>query len=165
MQRELLEQQYEASGAEELSDALPDYAGRIMAEYDISPENPASITGLTPGNIFGMMFGMIGDIYAAPLKTAAAVIAVIFLICLMEAFGGSFSGKTISGVFQFISTAAAGAILILPVMDCVSRGIGAITLSANFMLVLCPIYAGILIAAGSPASAAGFQSLVFSAAQ
>ncbi len=164
-EQELLEQQYEASGAEDLEKALPDDTKRIMAEYDISPENPASITGLTAGNLFGMLFNMIGDIYSAPLKAAAAVIAVIFLICLMEAFGSSFSGKTISGVFQFISTAAAGAILILPVMDCVTRAVGAISLSANFMLVLCPIYAGILIASGKPASALGFQSLIFSAAQ
>lgn len=162
---EMYSQQYESSGAGDLPDTLPDTAQSALEKFGISPSDPASISGLTPGNVFHMIRDFIATGGKKPLSAAAAVLAVILLCALIDGIGGSIEKKEFGGVFSYVSVLSIAAMVLVPLLQTVADTVSAIKGCSVFMLAFVPVYAAVLVAGGKSVTAMGFQPLLLGAAQ
>lgn len=158
-------QQYEASGASDLSDALPEETREWLAQWGLDASDPTSAGELSFGNALDMIREFLVSGGKKPLTAAAAATAVILLCALFSGAGSGLSGQEMQGAFSYISTLAVAGVILLPMMSAAAGAISAIKAASVFMLSFVPVFAAILISAGKPLTAAGFQPLVLGAAQ
>ena len=161
----LYAEQYEASGADELADALPEETRRWLEEWGLDASDPASADRLSFGNALQMIRTFVESGGKRPLTAAAAAMAVILLCALFSGAGSGLTGQEMQGAFSYISTLAVAGVILVPLMQAAAGAISAIKAASVFMLSFVPVYAGILISAGKPLTAAGFQPLMLGAAQ
>lgn len=161
----LYEEQYEASGGDKLRDALPEETREWLESWGLDPSDPSAAAGFSAGNALEMIKNFLFSGGRQPLTTAAAVAAVILLCALFGGAGSGLAGQEMQGAFSYISTLAVGGVVLPPLLSTAAGTISAIQGCSVFMLTFVPIYAGILISAGKPLTAAGFQPLLLGAAQ
>ena len=162
---QLYDEQLEASGAGELDDALPDEYKEIIWDMGVKADDPSSITDLGIGDIFSSLIQSVMDKAAAPIKSAAAVIAAVILCALCSGVATESANKQIGVIFTYISALVVGIIVIKPVTELAVSSIDAIKVCSAFMAAFIPVFAGILIASGKIAAAASAQTVLFTATQ
>lgn len=158
-------EQYEASGADKLKDALPEETREWLAQWGIDPSDPASVSGFSAGNALETIKSFVLSGGEKPLTAAAAATAVILLCALFAGAGSGLSNQEMKNAFSYISTLAVAGVILPPFISAASGAISAIQGCSVFMLSFVPVYAGILISVGRPLTAAGFQPLLLGAAQ
>ncbi len=158
-------EQYDASGADKLKDALPEETRQWLGQWGLDPSNPASVSGLSAGNALEMIKSFILSGGRKPLTAAAAAAAVILLCALFSGAGSGLSNQEMKQTFSYVSTLSVAGVLLPPLISAASGTISAIQGCSVFMLSFVPVYAGILISAGRPLTAAGFQPLLLGAAE
>ena len=158
-------EQYRASGADGLSDSMPQETRTVLRELHIDPSEPDSLAKLDAGNVFEQALAMIADRIKAPVRACAAVVGVLLLCAVVGALGGGQHGETLTGVYSYCAALAMGVLLLTPLMQSVLSAIESVRSCGIFMAAFVPVFAAVLISAGRAATAAGFQTLVFGAAQ
>ena len=162
---EMYGEQYDASGADRLKDALPTETRRWLEQWGLDPSDPTSVSGLSAGNALEMIKSFILSGGRKPLTAAAAATAVILLCALFSGAGSGLSNEEMKRTFSYVSTLSVAGVLLPPLISAASGTISAIQGCSIFMLSFVPVYAGILISSGRPLTAAGFQPLLLGAAE
>lgn len=158
-------EQYDASGADQLEEALPEETREWLESWGLDPSDPASASGLSVGNAWEMIKSFVTEGGQKPLAASAAAAAVILLCALFSGAGSGLRGQEMEGTFSYVSTLAVGGIVLPPMLTAITGTISAIQGCSVFMLAFVPVYAAILISAGKPLTAAGFQPLLLGASQ
>lgn len=156
-------QLFSESGAEDLPDHLPKDTKKALGDLGVEGTDWKSIPSITPQSLFGQVISMVGGKSAGPLKAAASVVAVMLLCALLSGMKLSFGEKSMSGVIGMIGTLCVCALVIQPIVSCISNAAGVIHAAAGFLLACVPVIAGIMIAAGQPASAGSYNLLMMGA--
>jgi len=156
-------QQFEQSGAQNLTDDLPSDTRKALENLGIQDTNWKNITSITPQGIFQQIISVAGGKTGTPLKAAASVIAVMLLCALMNGMKLSFGEKSMGGVIGMVATLCICTIVINPIVSCIADAAGIIKAAAGFLLACVPVIAGIMIAAGQPASAGSYNLLMMAA--
>ena len=156
-------QQFEQSGAQDLTDDLPSDTRKALENLGIQDTNWKNITSITPQGIFQQIISIAGGKTGTPLKAAASVIAVMLLCALMNGMKLSFGEKSMGGVIGMVATLCICTIVINPIVSCIADAAGIIKAAAGFLLACVPVIAGIMIAAGQPASAGSYNLLMMAA--
>lgn len=159
---EMYGQQYEASGAGNLKEELPDETKGILEGWGITPENPDSFSGLTPKKIWSDVWGLAAQTVTVPLGAGVSILVCILLCAVAGVLkeGGNFQGVT-----DYLGVLCVSCVILLPLFSSITKAVESIQICGGFMLAFVPVYAGILIAAGRTATAGGYQTMVFGAAQ
>ena len=120
--RDYYQQQVELSGADELTNELPNDTRVMMEHMGINGADWESLQSLTPSAIFSQIASMAQTQSSGPLKAAVEVLAVMLLCALLEGMKLSLGDRPMSGVMGVVSTLCVCTILILPIVSCVEIG-------------------------------------------
>jgi stage III sporulation protein AE len=154
-------EQYDASGAEEIYDMLPNSAKDILDGLDIEISDPDWVNQLDYENIFQQIWGFIKDGAKTPLACGTGMLAVIILIAAANTFQG-FGPYNDTASYIFVLTAAAG--VLMPMFSLIESCGGAVKGISTLMIGFVPLYAGILAVGGHVATASGMSFLLLGAA-
>lgn len=159
---QLYGEQYELSGAEDLSGYLPEETEEYMNENGITAENPDWVNSLGAENVFSHIFSFLKSGAKAPLASGAAILAVILI---SAAIGSMDIGGGAGAAAMYASALSAAAVITVPVFNVISACVNAMQGCAVFMAAFIPVFAVIVASAGSPITSASMSALLLGAAQ
>lgn len=150
----------EEYGINEVSEALPYDAESFLRDKGISPDDPDSITKLTPKTVLSYMWEKLKYSAAAPVRLFGIVLSVIILGAASGAAADSVGNKGSTGLYRTITVMTA-IILTVPSMEnCIKNAAATLKSGSEFMLCYVPIFAGISAAAGNAASSLSYNAIV-----
>ena len=159
--QQIMEEQLEISGADELYDQIPDSANEILENNGIDGINPDSLIGLSVGDFFQTLWDMVKSEIHLPLRIFITMIAVVMLCSLFRAFQATIAEKSYTNAFTVVSVLTVCAVMMSPIVDCITRASEAIRECSNFIVSFIPVFSGIVAASGKPITAAGYTSALF----
>ncbi len=157
-------EQLEISGAKELEDALPSETREQIADWGLSLDDPESMSSPDAATVFSHLLTLAATAVSTPLTAGAATLIVV-LVCGVFGVLKREGASHFDSLMEYFGVLCVCSISLLPLMDSVRSMGEAVSVCGGFMLVFVPIYAGIMLAGGGAAAAAGSQTLVFGAAQ
>lgn len=157
-------EQLEISGAAALEDALPPETKAQIEEWGVSLDHPDSMAAPDAATVFAHLLSLAATAVSTPLTAGAATLVVV-LVCGVFGVLKRDGAAHFDSLMEYFGVLCVCSISLLPLMNSVRLMGEAVSLCGGFMLTFVPIYAGIMLAGGSAATAAGSQTLVFGAAQ
>lgn len=157
------EQQFQESGASGLQDSLPKDTKKILEELGVEGTDWKDISSISPENYFQKIISVFTGKAKNPLRVMASVIAVILLCALLDGMKLSFGEKPMGGVIGMVGTLCVCSIIVAPIVSCISDAADILKAAAGFLLACVPVMAGIMIAAGQPATAGSYSILMVAA--
>lgn len=157
--REAYDSLYSDSGAADLPDALPDEARAWVDSLGLSPGEPERFSNGLGEGMLAALLSLASEGVGAPAKGLAVCLGAVLLFAAFGALGGEGIGKTAG--YAAVCAAAGG---LFPLVQTVLTAVCAVGGTGKFMAAFVPVYAGILLAGGKAATAAGFQTLLLFAA-
>lgn len=155
----LYSEQYKSSGADSLSDALPEDIANQLSEFDISSTDVSWTESLTPENIFESMLSFLKSGGKRPLVSGCSILAVL----LFTASVGGLS--TDNKMLKYVLNLGIAASAVFPAAGTIKSCTSAISSAGVFMLSFIPTYAAILVSRSKTATAAGFSSIMLAATE
>ncbi|NLG93597.1 MAG: stage III sporulation protein AE [Clostridiales bacterium] len=162
-QEKYYQQQLEQSGAEDLPYKLPEETRKALENLGIENADWKSISSITPQNFFEQILSVAAGKTGAPFKAAVSVVSVMLLCALLNGMKLSFGEKALGGVIGMVATLCISIIVINPIVSCIANAATVIRAAAGFLLACVPVLAGIMVAAGQPASASSYNLLMVAA--
>lgn len=156
----IYEEYYSDSGADALTDALPDYAQQLIDGLGLDIADYQSFSDASSTGMLQIVAGIVGDGLKTPLKSLAVCISVVLLSAVVASLGGE-EMIQVSGYISVLAVAAGG---FYPLIQTVENTVTAIQGVSGFVTAFVPVYAGILLAGGKAATAASVNSLLLFAA-
>lgn len=148
-------------GREQIEEALPENAGEILDEQGISPENSGALN-LTFGGVLNRLWDLFKSEAGKPFTLFCVLGAAILLTALAESLAEQGNLKGVVSVVGVLCSAGAAA---AAMNDVLGETLGALSATANFMLVLIPSVAGIAAVLGHITSASAVNSAAIAATQ
>lgn len=164
-QQEILEEQLEISGANDLYNQLPDETEQLLRENGIEEMAPEQIINFSVGDFFGNLWTLIKREATLPLRILLTVLAIVLLCSLFQAFRATIEESGYANVLSAVSVLAVCAVIMAPVIDCIVRAADTVKQCSNFILSFIPIFTGIVAASGKPITAAGYTTAMFGTVQ
>jgi len=156
----LLEEQFEASGADQLEEMLPDYAQEYLDKIGLNLE-PDSTNIISGEDAVEIITDIAVQKAKQPLAVCACALVLIVLSSLTKHMSGTSNSLTTS--FDTISSTAAVLTVCIPVavfIDGIADTIGYV---CRFGSVLIPVLSGLAAASGKTASAAACSAVTLAA--
>ena len=148
---QLYYEQYYDSGADKLTDFLPDGTREYFEKNGIDPSDYGWVGSLSAQSVFSHILEFLKNGAETPLKSGAAIIAVI-LIAAAFSSAEIKSGAVQAAVYAAVTSAAA--IIAAPVYSSVKAGVDAMKGLSVFMLGFIPVFAVIVAASGGAVTSA-----------
>lgn len=159
------DEQIASSGADELMDSLPEEAQKMMEDLGLDDLDYEDYINFDPKRLLSLFSDIIAGNIKNPLKSGAAAVGITIICAVLNGFKTIQSENTLSGVYNIVATLSIGAVIIVPIMGCISDVCAAINLSGGFMLAFIPVAAAIIAASGNPASAYAYNAVILAAAE
>ncbi len=156
---DIYNQQFEASGADNLINSLPDDVADRMETFDISKLSEGEHEYFNVENVFGIIVSFIKSGCRRPFISMVS----IFSILLMSAAAGGITSN--EKLINFVVAVGITASAILPVSATIVACVDAIKSCATFMLSFVPTFAAVLVARGKSLTASGFSTVVLAACE
>ena len=155
--------QLEASGANTLADALPDDARDTLHALGVDGIDLYSLLGASPRDILTQLFGMLQGRLRKVVRSGAMALGVVLLLSF--AFAAMPEDEKIRHSIEVTGSMLALLLLLPGLAELMRAAAAVVKTGSNFSLLLIPILAGIITAAGSPALALGYHSIALAAAE
>ena len=162
---ETFESLSEASGANTLSDNLPDEINTILDEIGVCGNDLKSIENITFSGVLNSLFSEVSEEAGEILPSVVIVIAILLLYSVFGGVFDSVSNPALSSVLSVVSALCIACVLLVPVTDLIENAGKAIEISANFMLAYIPVMTAILISAGQTSTGSGYSAMMVIAAE
>ena len=159
---ELYSEQYYDSGADKLTDFLPDSTREYFEKNGIDPSDYGWVGSLTSQNVFSHILEFLKSGAKTPLKSGAAITAVILITA---AFSSAEIKSSAVQTAIYAAVTAAAAIIAGPVYSAIKAGVDAMKGLSVFMLAFIPVFAVIVAASGGAATSVSMSALLLTAAQ
>ncbi len=161
---ELYREQLEASGGQDLLNALPEETRRLMERLQL--DLPDAPDGTADVNTWLELLGeLVTAVMPESLAAGGSVLGILLLYAWVDGMRHTLRTEESASVFGAICTLSACAVVILPLSALITQVCRAMESVSVFMLSFIPVYGGILLCTGRPASALSFQSVVLCAAE
>ncbi|MCL2023270.1 MAG: stage III sporulation protein AE [Oscillospiraceae bacterium] len=156
-------EQARESGAESLYGELPTETQRLLGELGISSVDFYAIFNTSPAAIIDLLMGLLKGQSTVPLRTLLQLMGILMLLAAAQSLVPK--GEKLHETLRLVGAALMLVSLIGPISSIFSASAAALSVGADFMLVLLPVYTGIIAASGQPALAIGSGTLAFGVAQ
>ncbi len=150
----------EEYGVDSISEALPYDAADFLEDNGISPDDPDSITALTPKTVISYMTEKLKHSAAAPIKLLGLILSVVILGAASGAAADSLGNKGGTELYRAVAVMAAVTLTVPSVDSCIKSCAETLRSGSEFMLCYVPIFAGISAAAGNAASSVSYNAIV-----
>lgn len=148
-------------GREQIEGALPDDASEILDEKGITPDNSGALN-LTFGGVLSGLWDLFKSEAGKPFTLFCVLGAAILLTAFAESLAEQGNLKGVVSVVGVLCSAGAAA---AAMNDVLGETLGALSATANFMLVFIPAIAGIAAVLGHITSASAVNSAAIAATQ
>lgn len=155
-----LDELAEEYGISEISEALPYDTESFLKDKGISPDDPDSITKLTPKTVISYMWGKLKYSAAAPIRLFGIVLSVIILGAASGASADSLGNKGSIELYRTITVMIAVILTVPSIETCIKDSAATLKSGSEFMLCYVPVFAGISAAAGNAASSLSYNAIV-----
>lgn len=154
--------QQKLSGAEELSEYLPDETREFLEQNGIDLKNQGWTKAIEPKNVFLHIWSFLKSGAKAPIAAGA----VILCLTLISAALGGMDIRSVSLVSTDYAVALATiASVSTPIFSVITAAISALQGCAAFMTAFVPVFAVIVTATGKAATSLAMSGLVLGACQ
>lgn len=150
----------EEYGINEISEALPYDTESFLEDNGISPDDPDSITKLTPKTVISYMWEKLKYSAAAPIRLFGIVLSVIILGAASGAAADSLGNKGSIGLYRTVTVMIAIILTVPSIENCIKNSAQTLKSGSEFMLCYVPVFAGISAAAGNAASSLSYNAIV-----
>jgi len=161
----ILNEQMNASGADDLYEHIPSETQRYLRELGFDELSLSTILNMNVGEVLSLVGKMALDYFRSMGQVLFAIIGVIFISVLMDLFKDHFSGQSVAQVFHLISLLCLAAIVVTPILSTVTRVVEAIQNGTNFITALIPVLAGIMLSGGQIATSSTYSVVMYSVTQ
>lgn len=156
----LMQQQLQQSGANKLSQTVPQQAKNSLNKLQINNADPNSISKFTPAGMFSIFVQSAKDAAQRPFKSLALIVGVLLIYALLNTLKTSLGEKPLKNVFDTICMLCISAAVIVPISQTISYCAQTIKTSGLFTLSFLPVFTGLVAVSGHPASATLYQGLL-----
>ena len=154
-----LQAQYEASGAEEVLDGLPDSVREQLNGAGIDAGDIASAQTLQPAGVLQSVLSMTGGEMELPLGTLGMLLGLLLFASVVRG-GEDALSPSLSPSMNAVTSLTAGVTLVVPVASLMDAAGEAADTARRFTESFGAVFAGILLANGQTASAAGYSAFL-----
>lgn len=152
------EEIYEKSGAQGMYDSLDEETKQLLSQVGT---DSAKVSGeINAQDLFHAFSALFRETFAAPLKTMAALLAMILLCRLANCF----ENKEIGAVSGLAGTLGCAAVMAVPLTGLISSARMVVESASVFLLAGIPVYSALLIASGNTAAGGSYSFLALAAA-
>jgi stage III sporulation protein AE len=156
-------EQLDASGAKALEEALPKESRDALRQLGIDGIDLYTLLEASPRDILTLLFDLLQGGLGKVLKSGVMALGVVLLLSF--AFSAMPEDEKTRHTIEVAGSMLA-LLLMLPGLAELMRGAAAVVKTGSgFSLLLIPILAGIITAAGNPALALSYHTFAFAAAQ
>ena len=157
---EVYAEQWQASGAEEWLETLPDGTKNLLEQLGVDGSSLSSITTLHPKTTAEFLLSVADGQKAVPLSVTGLLLGVLLLCSILNGLQKLPGEETLSATYKTVGVLAVCTALFLPLCDCIRRASEVMESTFVFMSSFVPVYAGVLVSSGNPTTALSFQSVV-----
>jgi len=157
-----IDELYKQFNVDDLINAIPDETTTIYEELFSDEITIEKFISLTPNQLYQ---AAIEQVYKYIEQYRVKLFSVISAVLIMALLGGVWENGTQNKVYDLICVLSITAILITPILNCISHGCSSIKDITKFMTAYIPVYASVMTASGSVSAAAFYQTVVFAASQ
>ena len=162
---EVYQEQLEASGAQNLPDALPEETRDLLEQWGSGSVQPDAVFSLTPEEVLRSLAELTEAEIRGPLRAVLTVTGLLILCAVLQGAGGISGESEIMRIFRMVSTAAMALLLLQSIRNLLVDASEILQAVPVFLAVFVPVYAGIVTAAGQPVSAGAYSALTVAAAE
>lgn len=150
----------EQSGAANLPDKLPEETKKMLQGLGVDGSNWSSVTSITPQNYFQKILSVFSGQLKHPLRVFASAVSIILLCALISGMKLSFGEKPLGGVVGTVGTLCMCAVIIQPIVSCISDAAEVLKASSAFLLACVPVLTAVMAAAGQAVTAGSYHILM-----
>lgn len=155
-------EEYKISGADKLSDTLPDSTKNYFEENGIDPSDYNWVNGISGENVFRHIWNFLKDGIKTPFKCGAGILGIILITGAVSA---ACEGRGAMSAAVYASVLSTAAVLAAPVYASVSAAVDAMKACSTFMLSFIPVFAVTVTASGAPVTSASSSGMLLLATQ
>lgn len=160
---ELMAEQLEASGADALFDVLPEETKALLERLGVDGLSLDAALAMKPQTVLSSLWDVIREESAAPFSSAILLLGTLLILGFFAALQ-PMNGEC-SALYRAVCMLAAVAPLFVPLWQTMNRTLEAANSASVFSLSFAPVYAAMLAAQGSAASALTYQTVMLAAAE
>lgn len=150
---------------EGINENLTSEVKEFFEENNISPDDPETMTEITPKDVFKYVWEQFKSALKRPFKVFASIMAVILIAAFIESMEDSMSNKSLSKIFGVICVLISVGIISGSISESLKTAAEALNEGGNFMLGYVPVFAGITASSGSVSSAVSYNMLLLLVAE
>ncbi len=159
---EIYKEQYEISGADNLSSFLPDETAKLLEQSGIDPESKDFSKQLSTENVFTHIISFFKNGIKEPMTALLSITAIVLI-------SGALSSTEISGsaaiTAHYATALSSAAVICIPTFSVISAATSAMQGCAVFMTSFVPVFAVITTSSGAAATAVSMSALLLGASQ
>lgn len=160
-EQEFIDQQYEASGANELVRDLPKETREMLESLGVNKLEFDKINEISFGRLMELIANIVKGDLENPLKFMIVMIGIFILIAIVQTIVPDNDNKALDlACSLFIIIATVGSMI-----SYIPYIISAIDASSKFMIGFIPVYTALIVASGNPASALSYNTVAIVIAQ
>lgn len=148
---------YAESGADQLSEALPEEARFLLSESGVTPDSQEPDAAQS---FFFALSGQIRDQLTEPVRALLLLIAVIVLCRIISECAADSLAHTVS----LCAALGAATVLLPPMTALIGKTASVVQAVGVFLIAAVPVYAGLLVAAGNTVTGSTYGALTLTAA-
>lgn len=161
----ILNEQYDKLEIDKINQNLPKETEKNLEEIGINPNKPQDIQHFDITKIFSFIFSKSLQTIKAPLSIFVNCLIIIILCSLFNSFKSTTCGINLNSSFGVLTAICSFAIIISPLVECITNISQTIKSFSNFMLSFIPVFAGIIAISKGVISSIGYNSAIFIVAQ
>jgi len=158
---DIVKNQAEIAGADNLNDDLPQEVRELFEENDISANENEWVTSLGVGDFFAYIFELVGEGMKTPLVCGGLIFGVILLSGALNSAENRVSEVTAG----FAVTAAAAAVITAPLLSVINSAVLVMQSVSDFMVAFVPVFAVVVATSGYSATSVSMSALLLGASQ
>ena len=152
---------YSVSGADEFDDALDSDVKDFLDEFNISIDNPSSLADFNG-------YDLIIKLIEKSLNDMNSPIFLLSSVCIMSVIYAVIFNATPEkegSLTTYFLPCASTVLAAMSLVEVISYSARAVSSCSVFMLSFIPVYAGVLISGGKPATGGAYSALMFTVSQ
>ncbi len=152
----------EQLGLSELNSEIPLQAKKFASESDFSGLSVGEAIKLSPSELWKGILSQLGKNFSSARTQLFSILAVVLLCALLSVVSAG-GGESLP--FGLIANLTVFAVLLDPLIGCITLCASTIRSAAQFMLAYVPVFAMVAATGGAPATAGAYQLIVLGASQ
>ncbi|MCL2106440.1 MAG: stage III sporulation protein AE, partial [Oscillospiraceae bacterium] len=160
---DVFQRQLESSGADALADALPGDAREALRQIGVEGIDFYTVLAASPRDIVLLLFSFLQGGVSSVLRAATMAGAALMMVSMM--LSALPENEKIRHILEVMGSTAAFLTLLPGLAELLRGAVAVVRAGSGFTLLLVPVLAGIITAAGKPMLALSYHSLTFAAAQ